>query len=58
MIDGKNTENKMLGEEKEIIIKEVLQSFFFPDYNLTILAVSQEEANKKLLEIIKTKTNV
>lgn len=37
--------------------KDNLTDFFFPEYSITIKAVSYEEALQKLEEILKAKTN-
>lgn len=52
------SKNKAIGKEavtKEslAVLPDVEKSFFFPDYGVTIKATSKEEAEQKLLEIIK-----
>jgi translation initiation factor 2 alpha subunit (eIF-2alpha) len=43
-------QNKMISKE-EVKTKD----YFFPDYGITVTATSQEEAEQKLSEIIKSK---
>lgn len=45
--------NKMQGRDN---IKEAEQAFFYPDYQISITASSQEEADKKLAEQLESKT--
>lgn len=48
-------ENKII-EKKDTKIKSIkkdLKDYFYPDHSLTIKATSREEADLKLLEIIK-----
>lgn len=45
--------NKMQGREN---IKAEEQAFFYPDYQISITASSQEEADKKLAEHLKSTT--
>lgn len=45
--------NKMQGNDTDKDVKGI--EYFYPDYGVTITATSQEEANAKLAEIIKSK---
>jgi len=47
--------NKMLGTIEDSVEKVIKQSYFFPDYQITILAGSIEEAEEKLSEKINKK---
>lgn len=48
------SENKMMkkGATKAAEADIVETSFFYPEHSITVTATSQEEANKKVLEII------
>ena len=49
-----NSKNKMM-TGKEIKNKGVEEPYLFPEHGITIVASSQEEANEKLLIILKDK---
>ena len=51
MVQGKN---KMVKEE-EVKTKNITQSFFFPQYQISVEAENIDEAEKKLQEIINKK---
>jgi hypothetical protein len=42
-------------QEKQAKNKEVEEIYFFPDYQISVLAKNREEAEKKLQEIIAKK---
>jgi len=48
------SENKMMkkASTKTAEVEVVETSFFYPDHSITVTASSQEEADKKVLEII------
>ena len=57
MLDKQIKNKKIEREDVEVKTAEVVleQHFYFPDYNLTINALSKEEAEKKLAEILEAK---
>lgn len=48
------SENKMMGSE-DIKNKGISEEYFFPDHGVTVVASSKEEAEAKLLELLKAK---
>lgn len=48
------SENKMMkkASTKAAEVEVVKTSFFYPDHSITVTASSQEEADKKVLDII------